>query len=336
MSDQPFFLSANEGFSEASPQDDFLHPDKNKSVEGDSLTETQYLGFNVPEHNIHGLGYLWHHPNLGVVTGGLMVWQGIKPYSASAELFDMRDYHNDRVLANDLHEFRLDNSYSVKVIEPLKHLHMNYGDAKRNNHVDLDFTAVTPPVMFGDGNHFEQGLRVKGSLVLRGKEYQVNGFNVRDRSWGKLRPEELMPVPPVSWMTGWFGEDFMFNCSLMDHAGSCPLSTGDFALPEERALTGGWVARDGQIRRIVKARKKVDRDSKTLLPRSVTLGFTDDQGQEVEIIGKLKASCPWSVWSNVHSYISLMQWEMDGRVGNGDCQDVFWNDYVHHWTGKND
>jgi predicted PolB exonuclease-like 3'-5' exonuclease len=27
--------------------------------------------------------------------------------------------------------------------------------------------------------------------------------------------------------------------------------------------------------------------------------------------------------------ISLIRWEMDGRVGYGDAQDVLWNDFVN-------
>ncbi|MBT8342440.1 MAG: hypothetical protein KJP07_20745 [Desulfatitalea sp.] len=327
-SDKPFFLAQNEGFSEATANDDFLHPEVNQTVEGDSLTETQYLGFNVPEHGIHALGYLWHHPNLGVVTGGLMAWKGIKKNPMMAELFDMRDYHSDTCLANDLHEYRLDNSYSVKVIEPLKRLHMRYDDPKRGNQVDLEFAAVTPAVMFGDGKHFEQGVRAQGKLVLRGESYDVNSYNVRDRSWGKLRPEEIMPVPPVAWMTAWFSEDLMFNCNLMDHAGSSDLVKGDLAIPAEAALNGGWVVRGGHISRIVNARKKVVRRNDTFAPDSIKLFVTEDHGRESVLEGKLVASCPWGVWSNIHSNISLIHWTYEGKTGYGDCQDVIWNDFA--------
>jgi hypothetical protein len=75
-------------------------------------------------------------------------------------------------------------------------------------------------VMFGDGKHMEQGMRVKGKLMLRGESFDVDCFNIRDKSWAKLRPEEIMSAPPVSWMTGIVDENLMFNCNLMDHAGS--------------------------------------------------------------------------------------------------------------------
>ena len=30
--------------------------------------------------------------------------------------------------------------------------------------------------------------------------------------------------------------------------------------------------------------------------------------------------------------ISLMRWECDGLIGHGDCQDVFWNDYLNEFV----
>ena len=66
---------------------------------------------------------------------------------------------------NDLHHYQLENSYSVRVIEPMKRLHMSFHDEQRHNHVELDYTAVTEGILFNDGNDYEQGLRVKGTLA---------------------------------------------------------------------------------------------------------------------------------------------------------------------------
>lgn len=329
MSDEPFFLSHNHALVPAGPADELLHPEQNRGIEGDTLTETQYFGFNVPEAGVHGLAYMWHHVNLNVITGGIMAWQGVKPMAIAAELFDVRGFMSDKAIANDLHDFRLDNGYGVRIVEPNKRFHMTYADEARNNLVDLHFDAVTPIAMFGDGKHFEQGLRVRGELTLRGKSYKVDGYNVRDRSWGKLRPEQIMPAPPVSWMTGWFGDDLIFNCNLMDHAGSSPYCTGAFALPVEKALNGGWMWRDGALLRVVKAHKTIRRDPISFAPLEITLHLTTEDGRDMTATGRMVASCPWAVWPNVMAHISLIRWEVDGRVGHGDCQDVLWNDFVH-------
>jgi hypothetical protein len=298
-------------------------------VKGDTLTETQYFGFNVPGENIHGLAYMWYHVNLKVVTGGIMAWRGVKRMAIAAELFDFRAFMSDKAIADDLHEFRLDNGYGVKILEPNKRFHMTYADEARGNGVDLHYEAVTPVAMFGDGKHFEQGMKVRGKLKLRGKDYAVDCYNVRDRSWGKLRPEVIMPIPPVSWTTGSFGGDLIFNCNMMDHAGSNPQVSGSFALPADKALNGGWIWRDGKLLLITRARKTIRRDPESFVPQTITLHLTTEDGRETVATGTLVASCPWATWPNIMANISLIRWEMDGRVGYGDAQDVLWNDFVN-------
>lgn len=328
--DQPFYIAQNTGFAAIQPKDDYLHPQAFAQVTADSATETQYLGFAVPEANIHALCYLWHHHNLKSVTGGLYVWQGVKRYMPQAELCDVRAFMSDKALANDLHAYRLDNGYGVQVIEPLKHLKVTYEDKARQNLLDLDFTAVSEPVLFGEGNHFEQPMRVRGTLVLRGKQYQVDCFNVRDRSWGKPRPEDNMPLSPVSWMTGVFNEDFAFNCNVLDQHEENPELKGWFEWPREKTLNGGWIKRNGVLSRIVSARKRVERDPASRYPMKVELEFTDEAGRSTAMTGTMQAACPWQVWPNMMFIVTQMRWECDGLVAYGDCQEAYWNDYLNH------
>ena len=327
--EQPFYLTQNTGLGVATPADDLLHPEQNRGITADSLTETQYFGFSIPEERIHGMGYLWHRPNLGIVTGGIWAWQGVKTMTVASELFDIRGFMNDSALANDLHEYQLENSYGVRVIEPLKRHHMRYEDAARGNRVDLEYSAVTPAVMFGDGRHFEQSMRVRGELTMRGKTHRVDGYTIRDRSWGKPRPELPMGMPPLSWMTCTFNDDFAINVNITDHVGSNAQASGAFAVPVERALNGGWVYRNGRVTRIVSGHKQIERDPQTLVPRKIIVDVVDEAGQALRMSGSLLASCPWSTWPNVAMMISLMRWECEGLVGHGDCQEAMWSDYVN-------
>jgi hypothetical protein len=145
MSDErPFWFTQNQGFSQAVPKDELLHPDRNKLITSD----TQYFGFCVPHAWIQAFCYLRHHPNLHVVSGGLFVFQGHRRTVVHGELCDFRCYMNDSVLRHNLHEYRLANSYSVKVVEPLKRHSLNYSDPARKNSVDLQVEALLPPAMF--------------------------------------------------------------------------------------------------------------------------------------------------------------------------------------------
>jgi hypothetical protein len=327
--DLPFFLTQNTGLRAAEAIDDYLHPQRNASIKTDSLTETQYFGFCVPAERIQAFCYLWHHPNLHIVSGGLFVFQGHKPTVVHGELCDFRCFMNDSPLKNDLYEYRLENSYSVKVIEPLKRHHLSYADATRSNSVDLDFRAVQPPVMFGDGNHFEQAMKVTGKLELRGKHHDVDCFTVRDRSWAKSRPEENFPVPTGSWMMGVFNEDFAFGASVFDQKDTALELRGELARPIEKTLVGGWLHRDGRVGRVITAHKRIIRDPKTFLAQYVELAMTDEHGRSIQVRGTSTASTIWQTWANMVLPICQMRWECDGLVAYGECQEGNSNDHFN-------
>lgn len=324
--DVAFWNSQNSSLGRALDADDLLHPAKNALSSADSTTETQYFAFCKPEEKIHAYGYLWHHPNLRIVTGGLMVWKGINATALSADLCDIRHYMSDKALALDLHKYCLDNGYGVEVIEPLKRHRMSYSDPARRNSVDLRYEALAPPVMFGDGNHFEQPMKVQGELILRGERYSIDCYTVRDRSWGKPRPEDNQSAPPYSWMSGVFNEQFSFNCGLMDHVGSSEAGNA-FELPESKALSGGWLIKDGQVGRLTAARKRIERGKVLRIPTRIVLEMTDELDRTLEIKGEIVSSCPWTPWTNIHMTISLFRWECEGQVAFGDFQEAMWNDY---------
>jgi hypothetical protein len=327
---RPFFINKNRGFGTINPaRDDLLHPESFVGLDDDSATETQYFGFSVPEAHIHALTYMWWHPNLKVCSGGLFVFQGVKKHVIEAEICDWRIYMSDSAVANDLHEFRFDNGYGVKVVDPFKQFHLTYEDQGNGNAVDLTIDAVLPAVMTSDGNHFEQTMKVTGDLVLRGERHAVDCYNVRDRSWGKARPETLMPLPPNSWMCGTFRDDFSFNCTMLDHASGQPERGGEYAVPDDQALNQGWVHRDGQLGLIVGAHKRAIRAPGDTACSGLELEFTDEHGREFAMKGSLVAACPILPWINALTVINLMRWDCDGLVGYGDNQEVFWNPYLN-------
>lgn len=325
----PFFLAKNESFLTAKDSDDLLHPESFRNIAHDTATETQYFGFSIPEQRIHALCYLWHHPNLHVISGGAFVFQGVKRFTPEAELCDYRMFMSDAAIRGDLHEFRMDNGYGVKILEPLKRFHMTYRDEKRQNVIDLKFEAVQPAIMFGDGNHFEQTMEVKGALTLRGRQYQVDCFNIRDRSWGKPRPEALMSIPPTSWMTGAFDASFAFNCCVMDQSSSNPLLKDSLHMPDDKALNSGWVYRDGKLARIVEARKAVVRNEQSMVSESISLTFTDELARAFVLNGEILAACPFYSVAGKMSLIHLVKWQTSELTGYGDSQESFYPDYVH-------
>lgn len=251
-----FWEAKNTGFLEATPDCDRLHPDAREQEPSPELTETQYLGFNIPEEEIHALCYIWHHPNLGVVTGGAWAWQGVKRHTLQCELFDMLTYVDDECLSGDLHDVELPNGYRSTMLEPLRKFRIRYSDESRKNSFEIEHEAIMEPMVLSTGMHLEQAMKTRGTLRLRGREYEVDGYTVRDRSWGQARREAHLNAPPIAWMTSIFGDDFAFGTTAFDSEDTDPEWKGVMEIPGGDPVRGGWVYRDGELVPVLSAVKR--------------------------------------------------------------------------------
>ena len=327
----PYYLVRNDSFGIARPEDELLHPEMNAAIEHETLSETQYFSFSIPEARIHSYMYLWHHPNLRVVTGGAWVWQGSKRHAVEAELNDYRLFMRDDVLKNDLHDYRLANGYGVRVIEPLKRMQVTYSDPERGNSFDLEYTALMPPVMTADNRHFEQPMRVCGELFLRGAPHRVDGFTIRDRSWGKPRQEDNRRLPPLTTLQGVFSEDFSFSSFLFDDV-SQDKDFESFALPRSKLIpSGSWIYRDGKLGAIVKAKRSVRRNPDTFHTEKMLLKVTDSLDRTIEVTATTITTWPsYGFWPNQMVLCNCVELECAGLRTHGEIFDLYSNDYMQH------
>ena len=178
MEELPYFMKTNVGdFGTYRPEDERLHPQFRSSV-GTALTETHLFGFSVPEAAIHAMCYIWQHPNLGVVSGGVLVFQGIKGHAPAAEISDFRHFMSDACMRDTFPNYRLESGYEVAMLEPGKKFRTSYADTARRSSFDITHTAVSEPIMWPGDKHFEQVMNARGELELRGKRYAVDGYHV--------------------------------------------------------------------------------------------------------------------------------------------------------------
>lgn len=315
------------GFGHYSDRDECLHPEHR--IPGESLTETWAYMWYVPEEQLSFFAYVWVHPNLNVLTSGLTGWHGHKTSHMAAELFDIHAFLSaDR--AGDGRDVRLPNSLHVQIIEPFERIHLTYDDPARGNAVDVEFSDFSPPVMRESRLHFDQALRVTGQVRLRGKAYAVDGYGMRDRSWGELRPEIAYPLPPYTWMTGTFPEaDMSWNVCAHDDPRLNPEWLGKYQLKLEDVVQDGWLYREGKLLRLKDVSVLTTRNPQTLCPVSHRVRFCDLEDREYQITGTVLASLPWGGWPNSITHICLTQWAWAGQTGFGDTQEVQWNDFVH-------
>lgn len=329
-----FFMNAQaaDSFGQAEPADEGMHRGARADVSDPALVETVFSGFSVPEADIHCLNYIWLHPHLRLMSGGVWCWQGFKQTQLEAEMFDMRDFVPDTAITDeggDLTDVTLPNGYRYQVLEPLQTIRMSYTDERRGNAFDVTASAVMPPAMLPSNRHFDQVMQTSGSLRLRGREYAVDGYAVRDRSWGEARTEDPAGLSGVHWLMAMFGDDYAVHVTGLQDPRTAHWR-GEFAEDPalSQAMNRGWVWKDGKLLTVASARIETDWDVTRGRQRAHRVSVVDETGAEHQLDGELRAAAPWHTWSNVHMSIGLTRWTCAGRVGHGDSQIAMWTDFV--------
>ena len=323
-SDTDWNSNVSGGFGQHNAEtDEYYH---RTGAVGDSMTETWFWNFHVPEAAINCYIYCWAHPNLDVVSAGLFIYKGRKSQHLECELFDFYNFMSASVIGDGSH-IRLPNGLSIDVIKPLEHIELHFDDPSRDTCFKVTLRDVAPPIMRANNQHFEQLMHASGSLRLRGDDYTVDCLPVRDRSWGELRPEAGVSAPPYTWVTGSFGKDFAFNVGAHDDPALSPEWLGVVPVPD-RLFKDGWVLVKGEQRRIVAASKITRREFPLCSPVDHQYEFTDSSGETYRITGRVIAQTKWSGWSNMICHLGLVEWSWEGRTGYGETQEVHWNDYV--------
>jgi len=325
VSDTDWNSNLGGGFGLHKPEDEYFH---GTGPQGDTLTETWYWNFHVPEAAINCFAYCWVHPNLKVVSGGCFLYKGQKAHHLQAEMFDYRTYMAMDVLGRNGGDIRFPNGMRVEALEALEHIRFTFDDPDRQTNFDIDLKAVGVPIMRANNKHFEQVMHATGSLVLRGERYAVDCYPVRDRSWGELRPEGNANTPPYTWVTATFGEDFAFNVGSLDDLARNPDWVGVMDGPPN-GFKDGWVVIGGEQRRIVASSKLTTREGPISRPMRHDYRFEDDKGDSYHVTGEIVAQVPWGGWANMTCHCGLTRWEWNGRVGWGETQECAWNEYLY-------
>jgi len=297
-----------EGFVQPFPADEFLHRDLPADADY-TLSETSYFGFNIPEASIDCEIYAWFHPTLRIVSGGLMIFQGYKQLAGQA---DYLDYRNAMPAPDgDIDDVHYPTGVRIRVIEPLEHIEITFASPDGQTTLDLTCRAIMPAAGRTDGKHFVQAMKCTGELVLRGERHRIDSYFTRDRSFNLPRAEVEHPVDPFSWVAGVFGDDLAFHAVGPD---SEELSTD--------AARWGYVWRDGELRGLASMRKKTFRDAGPIWPTGVELELVDTRGDSYLIRGTGQSMLPFPFWPNMITNLMFTRWELDGRVGYGDYQDI--------------
>jgi hypothetical protein len=295
-------------------------------------TETSMFGFNIPEHDIDCIVYYWHHPAMGITTGGLMIWRGKNTNQVECEY---SDYRTAMPLPKDHTNCTYANGVSVKMIEPLKRFHIAFSDKERNTHLDLHLSAIMPPACRHNGGHITQAMKTNGELVLNGEKFTIDGFHSRDRSWNEARDESLLKLPAINWTVGIVDENFAFHHLTFDHLKHHPEWKGKL-IELDKHCQWGYVWEDGKLHGVIDCDQRSEVYPGTLMPTRVESTLSATNGKKYRITGTAGATVQIQAWPNMAAHFALFRWDVDGRgVAYGDLQRCIWRDAWRTMIGKN-
>jgi len=310
--------------------DEFLHNENSSEY---NASETFYYGFNIPEHAIDCIVYLWFHPTLRTLSAGVFIWQGFNTTTANATYVNYINHlewpeFNEEGLS--IEEIGL----TVRIDDPLEKFQIHYSDGVENVDFSVTCRAIMPPAVRPDGSHFTQAVRTSGTLNLRGQQFDIDGFFSRDHSWGHARKESRIKGPPLSWSVGVFSENLAFHSLAFDDPGCKPTWVDAYPeVAEIQNLVWGYLHLDGNTRPLVKAEQLTYREQDGITVKAVDLNLEDVSGRRLELRGEIIARMPWYVWQNNYVVFGLTRWqEASGEVGWGDVMDNLFSDFPRRFV----
>jgi hypothetical protein len=184
--------------------------------------------------------------------------------------------------------------------------------------LDLQHTAVGP--MYGSSHdesesaqsgeqqfakaHYEQHMHVAGTIEIEGERFDVDGFGLRDHSWG---PRYWQALQSYEWLTMNFGADFGAMVSVVRRS-------------ETDVRTAGVIVRGDDVDVIEEAAIIIDYESGGVYHRALRAAVRTRSGERLEIDGTVKSFIPLRnrrAGRTTHVGEGMTEWRCGDRVGYG-------------------
>jgi hypothetical protein len=306
------------------PEDDFTHalgPEPN-------FNESMYFNFFDPTRLIGGFVRLGNRANEGRAEMTVIVYlqDGRVLFNFERALID----HNDAFDAGGLRFEVLEPTQTLRTIyrgqvldlaEPRSMTDPKeaFSTAPRCEIVlDLVHEAVGP--MYGGNRsqeeesrraeqqfakaHYEQHMAVSGSIEIQGEVMPVEGYGLRDHSWG---PRHWQSIESYEWLTMNFGSDFGAMVSIIRRG----------ADDQKRV---GVIVREGELDLVVAADVQAQFESNGLFHKALTVTLETARGEQLEISGRVLGFIPLRNRRNgmvTHIGEGMTEWRCGDRVGYG-------------------
>ena len=306
------------------PEDDFTHPLGEES----NFNESMYFNFFDREKSIGGFIRLGNRANEGHAEMTVTVYlpDGRVLFTFKRAQIE----HNDAFDAGGVR---------FEVLEPGQKLRTTYAGSlvdlreprdmadpsvafgqnpKRKVSIDLVHDAVGP--MYGSAGskreegrsddqqfakaHYEQHMHVSGCLEIDGDRFEIDGFGLRDHSWG---PRSWQAIESYEWLTMNFGRDFGAMVSIIQR-------------DSDNVRRGGVVVRGDEIDLITEADIDADYEENGLYHQRVRVRLKTLKGEELYVTGEVKGFIPLRNRRGsrtTHIGEGMTEWRCGDHVGYG-------------------
>ncbi len=153
-------------------------------------------------------------------------------------------------------------------------------------------------------SHYEQHMHVTGALAIGEQSLAIDGFGLRDHSWG---PRYWQAIHQYEWLTMNFGPDLHAMVSVV-------------ARDETHRRTGGVLVRGDKVDTITDAEIDADYEDNGLYHRTVRARVTTEKGEKLEITGAVKGFIPLRNRREgrvTHIGEGMTEWKLGDRTGYG-------------------
>jgi hypothetical protein len=307
------------------PEDDLMHPLGPEQ----NFNESAYYNFFDTKKSLGGWFRIGNRANEGnaertvclYLPDGRVLFSFGRPAITSNDAFDAGGLRFEVLEMTDRHRTTFDGNV-VELREPRQMADPKaafQNNPKKRVAFDLEHVAVGP--LYGhkaeekpgeDASqgfaraHFEQHMKVTGSLTIDGEVQRIEGFGLRDHSWG---PRFWQAIHSYEWLTLNFGEGLgaMISCVQRDAEG-------------KETSRGGVIVRGMEMERIVDAQITAEYEDNGLYHKSLTAKIKTEKGVEHTITGTVKSFIPLrNRRENLETFIGegMTEWRLGDQVGYG-------------------
>jgi len=306
------------------PEDDYTHP----LGPEDNFNESMYFNFFDREREVGGFVRLGNRANerqaemtviLYLPDGRVLFIFKRAPIDHN-DAFDAGGARFEVLEPTEL----LQTTYSGKMVELHEPRQMSDPKAAfrdnpmRTVSLDLVHRAVGP--MYGSAGsgseearsadkqfgkaHYEQHMHVTGALEFSGERFEIDGYGLRDHSWG---PRYWQAIQRYEWLTMNFGADFGAMVSIIQR-------------DPENIRRGGVIVRGGELELITDAQIEADYEENGLFHRRVRAQIATQKGETFDIEGEVRSFIPLRnrrAGLTTHIGEGMTEWRCGDRVGFG-------------------